>query len=50
MTTGAPARTDADVQRDVLDELKWDARVQPNEIGIIVKDRIVKDRIVTLTG
>jgi len=45
MTTATPARTDADVQRDVLDELKWDARVQPNEIGVIVKDGIV-----TLTG
>jgi osmotically-inducible protein OsmY len=29
----------------VLDELKWDARVQPNEIGVIAKDGIV-----TLTG
>jgi len=29
----------------VLDELKWDARLQPNEIGVIVKDGIV-----TLTG
>jgi len=26
---------------DVLDEPKWDARVQPNEIGVAVKDGIV---------
>ncbi len=38
-------RTDEQIQRDVLDELKWDARVQPNEIGVAVKDGIV-----TLTG
>lgn len=38
-------RTDEQIQRDVLDELKWDARVQPNEIGVIAKDGIV-----TLTG
>jgi osmotically-inducible protein OsmY len=34
-------RADADIQRDVLEELKWDARVQPNEIGVAVKDGIV---------
>lgn len=38
-------RTDEEVQRDVLDELKWDARVRPNEIGVAVKDGVV-----TLTG
>jgi osmotically-inducible protein OsmY len=38
-------RTDEQIQRDVLDELKWDARVTPNEIGVVVKDGIV-----TLTG
>jgi osmotically-inducible protein OsmY len=37
--------TDQEIQRDVLDELKWDMRVQPNEIGVAVKDGIV-----TLTG
>jgi osmotically-inducible protein OsmY len=47
MVTQTPTKTrsDADIQRDVLDELKWDARVQPNEIGVAVKDGIV-----TLTG
>ncbi len=38
-------RTDEAIQADVLEELKWDTRVQPNEIGIAVKDGIV-----TLTG
>ncbi|WP_051006777.1 BON domain-containing protein, partial [Nitrolancea hollandica] len=33
------------MQQDVFDELAWDARVQPNEVGVIVKDGIV-----TLTG
>src|SRR5260370_16413151 len=38
-------RTDEEIQRDVLEELKWDSHVQPNEIGVAVKDGIV-----TLTG
>src|SRR3989442_215112 len=38
-------RTDARIQSDVLAELKWDARVMPNEIGVTVKDGVV-----TLTG
>jgi osmotically-inducible protein OsmY len=38
-------RSDEDIQRDVLDELEWDARVRPNEIGVAVKDGVV-----TLTG
>jgi osmotically-inducible protein OsmY len=38
-------RDDEQIQREVLAELKWDARVQPNEIGVAVKDGIV-----TLTG
>ena len=38
-------RTDEQIQADVLEELKWDTRVQPNEIGVVVKDGIV-----TLTG
>jgi osmotically-inducible protein OsmY len=45
MATTTTTRTDAQIQRDVLDELKWDARVQPNEIGVAVRDGIV-----TLTG
>src|SRR5439155_9077876 len=31
-------QTDQDIQRDVLNELKWEPRVQPNEIGVAVKD------------
>ncbi len=38
-------RTDEEIQRDVLEELKWDTRVRPNEIGVAVKDGVV-----TLTG
>jgi osmotically-inducible protein OsmY len=45
MATTTGTRTDADIQRGVLEELKWDARVQPNEIGVAVRDGIV-----TLTG
>src|SRR4029450_1208488 len=37
--------TDEQIQKDVLAELKWDARVAPNEIGVAVKDGVV-----TLTG
>jgi osmotically-inducible protein OsmY len=39
------ARTDEQIQRDVLAELKWEPRVTPNEIGVAVKDGVV-----TLTG
>jgi osmotically-inducible protein OsmY len=45
MAIATETRTDEEIQRDVLEELKWDARVQPNEVGVIVKDGIV-----TLTG
>jgi len=38
-------RTDEQIQDDILEELKWDTRVRPNEIGVAVKDGIV-----TLTG
>src|SRR2546428_1366709 len=34
-------RTDEDIQTDVLEELQWDTRVQPNAIGVAVKDGIV---------
>lgn len=45
MTSSAITRTDEEIQRDVLEELKWDARVQPNEIGVAVRDGVV-----TITG
>jgi osmotically-inducible protein OsmY len=45
MAVATYTRTDEEIQRDVLSELRWDARIQPNEIGVSVKDGIV-----TLTG
>jgi osmotically-inducible protein OsmY len=45
MATDTVTHTDEEIQRDVLEELKWDARVQPNEIGVSVTDGVV-----TLTG
>lgn len=45
MVTATATKTDEQIQRNVLAELKWDARLQPNEIGVIVKDGVV-----TLTG
>ena len=45
MAIGTETRTDAQSQTDVLSELKYDARVLPNEIGVAVKDGVV-----TLTG
>ena len=38
-------RTDEEIQRDVLNELKFEPRVQPNEVGVVVKDGVL-----TLTG
>jgi len=45
MAVATEPRTDVRIQADVLAELKWDARVNPNEIGVVVKDGVV-----TLTG
>jgi osmotically-inducible protein OsmY len=39
--TTTPTRTDEEIQREVLAELKWDPRVQPNEVGVIVTDGVV---------
>jgi osmotically-inducible protein OsmY len=44
MTT-TMTRTDQQIQADVLEELRWDSRVLPNEIGVAAKDGIV-----SLTG
>jgi osmotically-inducible protein OsmY len=41
MTSATMVRSDEQIQRNVLAELKWDARVQPNEIGVSVKDGVV---------
>jgi len=43
--TQTETRTDEQIQKDVWAEIKYDARVPPNEIGVAVKDGIV-----TLTG
>ena len=45
LATDRRVRSDEDIQSEVLAELKWDPRVAPNEIGVIVKDGVV-----TLTG
>ncbi|UBF24932.1 BON domain-containing protein [Kovacikia minuta CCNUW1] len=45
MATVTATRTDEEIQKDVLNELKWDSRVQSTEIGVAVKDGVV-----TLTG
>ena len=39
--TAMTSSTDEQIQKEVLDELKWDARVQPNEIGVAVKNGVV---------
>lgn len=45
MAIATDTKTDAEIQADVLAELRWDPRVLPNEIGVSVKDGVV-----TLTG
>jgi osmotically-inducible protein OsmY len=45
MALATEIRSDLDIQQDVLAELRWDAQLQPNEIGVSVKDGVV-----TLTG
>jgi osmotically-inducible protein OsmY len=46
MTTATKGlKTDAQLQEDVLDELRWSGRVLPNEVGVSVKKGVV-----TLSG
>ncbi|MET0542473.1 MAG: BON domain-containing protein, partial [Variovorax sp.] len=45
MTFATTLRSDAEIQAEVLTELKWEPRVQATEIGVAVKDGVV-----TLTG
>jgi osmotically-inducible protein OsmY len=45
MAVATETRTDTQIQTDVLAELRFEPRVQPNEIGVVVKDGVV-----TLTG
>ncbi|SCG49380.1 BON domain-containing protein [Micromonospora coxensis] len=44
-TATTVTRTDQDIQTDVLDELTWDPRVGPTEVGVTVTEGVV-----TLTG
>lgn len=41
MTIATTLRSDADIQTEVLAELKWEPRVQAPEIGVAVKDGVV---------
>ncbi|HWN17017.1 MAG TPA: BON domain-containing protein [Candidatus Dormibacteraeota bacterium] len=43
--TATETRTDEQIQQEVLAELKYEPRVTPNEIGVVVKNGVV-----TLTG
>jgi osmotically-inducible protein OsmY len=45
MAVATTTRTDVQIQTDVVAELKYEPRVQANEIGVVVKDGVV-----TLTG
>jgi osmotically-inducible protein OsmY len=45
MTKPTPAKSDAEIQRDVLRELAWDPRVEQAEIGVEVRHGVV-----TLSG
>lgn len=45
MPQTAAARADAEIQQDVMRELKWDTRVAETEVGVEVNDGVV-----TLTG
>jgi osmotically-inducible protein OsmY len=45
MAIPTTSRTDQDIQSAVLDELTWEPRVQPHEIGVTVAEGVV-----TLTG
>jgi osmotically-inducible protein OsmY len=45
MAVATQTRTDEQIKADIEAELKWDARVNPNEIGVAVKDGVI-----TLTG
>jgi osmotically-inducible protein OsmY len=45
MAVAVAHQTDEDIQREVLLELKWDAVIAPNEVGVAVKNGVV-----TLSG
>ncbi|MEV4135597.1 BON domain-containing protein [Dactylosporangium sp. NPDC049742] len=41
MSTATFTRADADIERDVIEELRWDSRLQPNEIAVGVHHGVV---------
>ncbi|GGM72833.1 BON domain-containing protein [Dactylosporangium sucinum] len=41
MSTATFTRADADIERDVIEELRWDSRLQPNAIAVGVHDGVV---------
>jgi osmotically-inducible protein OsmY len=41
MSVATETRSDAEIQAEVLAELKWEPRVQSTEIGVAVKDGVV---------
>ena len=45
MAVATETKTDSQLKTDVEAELRWEPRVNPNEIGVAVKDGVV-----TLTG
>jgi len=45
MSTVTTMRADEDIQRDILEELKWDARYNQRRWAVSVRNRVV-----TLTG
>jgi hypothetical protein len=44
MVTATLNRRDIEIQKDVMAELRWDARLQPNEIGVIVRGGVAGAR------
>jgi osmotically-inducible protein OsmY len=41
MSTETFTRADPDIHRDVVEELRWDARLQPNNIAVAVRQGVV---------
>jgi osmotically-inducible protein OsmY len=41
MSTATLTRADADIEREVAEELRWDSRLQPNAIAVGVRDGVV---------
>jgi hypothetical protein len=50
MTSIVAARTDEDIQREVQLEVKRDARVNPNEVGVAFKNGVLFRALSALLG